>query len=76
MVMKVLLPPRDPDPNLGHAPGQEEDPGTVQPIPQSEERGLTPAQLRRTSQGQSQAQETGQGQDHSCDYQEESIPLS
>ena len=56
MVMELLPLPRDPDPDLGHAPGQEEDPGTVQPIPQSEERGLTAAQLRRTSQGQSQAQ--------------------
>jgi hypothetical protein len=56
MVKEVLLLPGDPDPDLGHAPGQEEDPGTVQPIPQSEERGLTAAQLRRASHGQSQAQ--------------------
>ena len=56
MVMEVLLLPRDPDPDLGHAQDQEEDPGIVQPIPQSEERGLTAAQLRRTSPGQSQAQ--------------------
>jgi hypothetical protein len=68
MVMELLLPPGDPDPNLGHAPGQKEDRETVRPIPQSEERGLTHAQLRRTSQGQIQAQGTGQGQDHSCDY--------
>ena len=56
MVMEVILLLGDPEPDLGHAPGQEEDPGTAQPTPQSEERGLTAAQLRRTSQGQSQAQ--------------------
>ena len=66
--MEVLLPPGDPDPNLGHALGHEEDPGTVQPTPQLEERGLTVAQLRGASPGQSQAQWRGQGQDHSCDY--------
>ena len=54
--MKVHHLPGDPDPDLRHASGQEEDPGTAQPIPQLEERGLTAAQLRRTSQGQSQAQ--------------------
>jgi hypothetical protein len=69
MVMELLPLPGDLEPDLGHAPGQEEDPGTVQPIPQSEERGLTAAQLRRASQGQSQAQQRSQGQDHdSCGY--------
>ena len=71
MGMEVIPLLRDPEPDQGHAPGPEEDPGTAQPIPQLEERGLTAAQLRRTSQGQSQAQWKGQsqGQDHdSCDY--------
>ena len=56
MVMEVIPLPRDPEPDQGHAPGQEEDPGTAQPIPQLEERGLTVAQLRGASPGQSQAQ--------------------
>ena len=76
MVMEVLLPPGDPDPNLGHAPGQEKDPGTVQRTPRLEERGLIAAQLRRPSLGQSQAQGRGQDQDHeNCDCLEKIIPI-
>ena len=56
MGMEVIPLPRDPEPDQGHAPGPEEDPGTAQPIPQLEERGLTVAQLRGASPGQSQAQ--------------------